>query len=80
MNKETLKIKEEAKNPIPEIIDLTGEIVFTESIQILDTKFTWNGIPGKAEDFYKELKFRIIDELDVEKKIWQNMKAYYTLC
>ncbi|MFV9927110.1 MAG: flagellar hook assembly protein FlgD [Candidatus Midichloria sp.] len=72
------EIKEEAKNPILEIIDAAGDVVFTEAIKNSDTKFTWNGIPGKSEDFYKGLKFRIIDEFDVEKKDVANMKAYYT--
>ena len=74
----TFKVKPEAKNPVLEIIDTSGEIIFSTAVQNSQTKFTWKGIPGKDLDFYDNLKFRIIEESDERKLDIAEVKAYYT--
>lgn len=74
----SFKIKPDAKNPILEIIDAAGETIFSDAVQVSQTEFTWHGIPGKGNDFYNGLKFRIIEESDEKKLEIAEMKTYYT--
>lgn len=72
-------ITEAAENPVLEIFNNNGEIIFTKDINKNSSSFAWRGIEGKELDFYRGLRFRIVEKSDDSKIDITNNKFYGNL-